>query len=154
MSVRVSLAPVRRARQMPVDERDATPTPLLDPGGARVILGAPNKSVAPAAPIVPSAGTLFGPRGVALAANGGPLVVSDTGHHRLMIWNTLPQSDDTQADLVMGQAHFRFEGRNGNAEAGAGTLNVPTGVAIEDGILAVADARRPGSRPARFRDAR
>jgi hypothetical protein len=139
VSVRVSLPPVRRAPRTPLDERD-TPMPLLDPRGARVILGAPEKSVAPAAPIVPSARTMFGPRGAALAANGGPLVVSDTGHHRLMIWNTPPRSDLAPADLIVGQPNFRSEGRNGNAEAGAGTLNVPTGVAVENGVLAVADA--------------
>jgi hypothetical protein len=139
MSLRVSLPPVRLTPQMSVNECDK-PMPLLDPRGARVILGTSDESVAPATPIIPSARTLFGPRGVALGTNGGPLVVSDTGHHRLMIWNTLPRCDDTPADLVIGQPHFRSEGRNGNAEAGRGSLNVPTGVAIGDGILAVADA--------------
>jgi hypothetical protein len=139
MSLRVPLPPVRLTPRMPVDECDK-PMPLLDPRGARVILGTPSQSVAPATPIIPSARTLFGPRGAALAANGGPLVVSDTGHHRLMIWNTPPRSDDAPADLLIGQPHFRVEGRNSNAEPGAGTLNVPSGVAIEDGILAVADA--------------
>jgi hypothetical protein len=139
MSLRASLPPVRLTPPTPVDEHDM-PMPLLDPSGARVILGTPNKSVAPASPIIPSARTLFGPRGAALAANGGPLVVSDTGHHRLMIWNTQPPCDDTPADLVIGQPHFQSEGRNANAEAGPGTLSVPTGVAIQEGTLAVADA--------------
>jgi hypothetical protein len=139
MSLRASLPSVRLTPRTPVDGRDE-PKPLLDPGGARVVLGAPGDSVTPAAPIIPSACTLFGPRSAALCANGGPLIVSDTGHHRLMIWKIPPRSDDTPADVVIGQPNFESEGRNSNAAAGPATLNVPTGIAVENGILAVADA--------------
>src|SRR6185437_14691325 len=70
----------------------------------------------------------------------GPLLVCDTGHHRLLIWHKLPRHDHAQADLVIGQPDFCSEGRNAKAVAGPASLNVPTGVAWGDGMLAVADA--------------
>jgi NHL repeat len=75
-----------------------------------------------------------------LAASGGPLVVADTGHHRLLIWDRAPATDLAPADIVIGQPSFEHEGRNGKGDVGSATLNVPTGVTIEDGVLAVADA--------------
>jgi hypothetical protein len=114
--------------------------PLLDPHGARVILGAPSGTDQLTAPIRPSAQSLFGPRGACLVAPSGPLAVCDTGHHRLLIWHRTPAQDDTPADIVIGHADFTHEGRNGNGAVDAATLNVPTGVAFGGGVLAVADA--------------
>jgi hypothetical protein len=112
--------------------------PLLDPRGARVILGA--RPALPVAPIVPSASALFGPRGACLAAPDGPLLVCDTGHHRLLIWQKAPRIDNAPADVVIGQPDFAAEGRNAKGEVGAATLNVPTGIAVADGVVALADA--------------
>lgn len=122
MTLRVSLA-------RPQPAPPAAPPPLLAPEGARVILGGTDSL---AEPLRPASHTLFGPRGVALAGPGGPLFVSDTGHHRLLIWRDLPTADLQPADLVIGQPDFAGEGR--------GVLNVPTGIACGAGILAVADA--------------
>jgi hypothetical protein len=83
---------------------------------------------------------MFGPRGACLAARDGPLFVCDTGHHRLLIWHRAPAADRTPADCLIGQPDFSREGRNAKTEIGAATLNVPTGVAAADGVLAVADA--------------
>jgi hypothetical protein len=99
--------------------------PLLAPGGARVVLGS-----SAIAPLAPAADTLFGPRGVCFALDA--LVVADTGHHRVLIWRSVPRADDASADVVLGQRDFATEGRNG--------LNMPTGVGYENGVLAVADA--------------
>jgi hypothetical protein len=120
--MRASLAAPRRAAE--------PAAPLLDPRGARVVLGA--QPGAALAPVVPTAASLFGPRGACLAAEDGPLFVCDTGHHRLLVWNRAPQRDATAADFVIGQPAFSSEGR--------GLLAVPTGVAASDGVLAVADA--------------
>jgi hypothetical protein len=57
-----------------------------------------------------------------------------------MIWPNRPDKDDQPADFLIGQPDFACEGRNGKGDIGAATLNVPTGVAAADGILAVADA--------------
>ena len=121
--MQASLAPPRKAV-------DGAALPLLERRGARVILGTqPGDAVAP---ISPSAASLFGPRGACLAAPDGPLVVCDTGHHRVLVWNSAPVADRTPADLVIGQPDFVTEGR--------GMLNVPTGVAVAQGVLAIADA--------------
>ena len=135
--MRVSLSPVRKP--LPANFA-AVGTALLDEAGARVILGQKPSLDGLAAPIRPAADSLFGPRGATLAAPGGPLFVCDTGHHRLLIWNTAPTQDRTPANLLIGQPDFQSEGRNGKSDVGAATLNVPTGVAAADGILAVADA--------------
>jgi hypothetical protein len=89
-----------------------------------VVLGASG------APIVPANDTLFGPRGACFA--DGALFVCDTGHHRVMAWNAIPENDHAPADFVLGQPSFADEGRH--------SFNVPTGIAAGGGVLAVADA--------------
>lgn len=135
--MRVSLAPVRK---IGLGDLTGTPERLLDARGAHVILGDPAADGGLVNPIAPAADTLFGPRGAALASPDGPLFVCDTGHHRLLIWNGAPARSGTPADLVIGQPDFAAEGRNARGDAGAATLNVPTGMAARDGVLAVADA--------------
>lgn len=111
--------------------------PLLDPAGARVILGSDGGLLAE--PITPAAHRLFGPRGVCLHPDGA-LWVADTGHHRLLGWRKLPDRDDQPADILFGQPAFGREGRNAKGAVTAVTLNVPTGIAAFRGGLAVADA--------------
>jgi hypothetical protein len=118
---------------------DVAPRRLLAATGARVVLGGLDDG-ALAMPVRPAADTLFGPRGAALAGPHGPLFVCDTGHHRLLAWRETPRTDGTAADLVFGQPDFVSEGRNAKRDIGPVTLNVPTGVTIGAGVLAVADA--------------
>jgi hypothetical protein len=132
VTLRVRLAPVRR----PDEAGDAAP--LLAAAGAATILGGDRGELA--APVVPAADTLFGPRGALLAGRDGPLVVADTGHHRVLIWRRRPSEDHAPADLVLGQPAADREGRNAKGEVSGATLNVPTGVAFGGGVLAVADA--------------
>jgi NHL repeat len=134
--MRVTLAAPRSA----VVPAHGEERPLLDPRGASVILGARLRAAGAAVSIVPGATTLFGPRGARLAAPLGPLYVADTGHHRLLVWRDRPREDHVPADLVIGQPDFGSEGRNAKGDITAATLNVPTGVATEGGVLAVADA--------------
>ncbi|MFA5122025.1 NHL repeat-containing protein [Zavarzinia sp.] len=135
MSLTVSLAPDRLRRH---DHPAAQP--LLALGGAAVILGQQPASDGLAVPIVPGPASLFGPRGACLAGPDGPLVVADTGHHRLMVWRRRPVEDGAPADFQIGQPDFGREGRNAKGPVGPATLNVPTGVAVANGVLAVADA--------------
>lgn len=113
-------------------------TPLLDEIGARVVVGSRGTIAGNEAPIAPAADTLFGPRGACLA--GGQLVVADTGHHRLLVWDGVPTVDHAPAALCVGQPGFDREGRNARGPVGRATLNVPTGVAWSGAVLAVADA--------------
>ncbi|MEJ2623836.1 MAG: NHL repeat-containing protein [Pseudolabrys sp.] len=118
----------------------APAAPLLDPAGARVVLGAHVTADGLPIPIAPSRTTLFGPRGVAFAGSNGPFFVADTGHHRLLGWNRIPDQDNAPADIVIGQPDFTGEGRNGRGAVGSATLNMPTGIATDGQALAIADA--------------
>jgi len=146
--MRVSLAPTH-LRTLPAGPQHELPArALLAAGGPWTILGCDfggdpgsgSATTALVAPIEPRADTLFGPRGACLAARTGPLFVSDTGHHRLLIWKNAPAGDNVPADVVIGQPDFSREGRNAKGDVGAATLNVPTGVASAGSVLAVADA--------------
>ena len=110
---------------------------LLDPEGPGVILGWSEGALAE--PLSPSASSLFGPRGLCLAADGS-LWVADTGHHRLLGWKQVPTKDNQPADIVIGQDDFGKEGRNGKVTPHVASLNVPTGVTAWGDGIAVADA--------------
>jgi hypothetical protein len=117
----------------------ASSTTVLDRTGPFACLGGSRGADGLAAPVVPSDTALFGPRGACLVGPDGPLWVSDTGHHRLLGWASVPDGDAVPADWVIGQPDFCHEGRNAKGDPGPATLNVPTGVtALGDG-LAVAD---------------
>lgn len=112
--------------------------PALDPDGPRVLLGGCD----PFSPEVrPDPHSLFGPRGALADSRAGPLVVADTGHHRVVIHSSMPDEDRSPADLVLGQPHFESEARNAGRELPtAQTLNVPVGLCRVGQGLAVADA--------------
>ncbi|MDH6099847.1 hypothetical protein NWP21_13575 [Anabaenopsis sp. FSS-46] len=113
---------------------------LLSPHGAEVILGDIITPEILAVPIVPSAVSMFGPRGACLLSPTGPLWVSDTGHHRLLGWRNLPTRDSQPADWVIGQPDFHHEGQNAKGSPGRNTFSVPTGICACGHGLAVADA--------------
>jgi hypothetical protein len=122
---------------------DAPPCEALAaPNGARVILGAGDDPLGLAQPVVPSACTMFGPRG-ACAGPDGSLWVADTGHHRVLGWLRMPAADRQAAQVLLGQPAFDREGRNAGGSASPVTMNVPTGICsggAHDAGLAVADA--------------
>ena len=133
----VSLAPA--ARRAPAPQVDCAV--LLDTQGARVVLGATEDPHGLALPVVPSAHSMFGPRGVCSAPDGS-LWVSDTGHHRVLGWRRAPTEDATPADILLGQPAFDREGRNAGGSASLSTMNVPTGIVacgVDGQGLAVAD---------------
>ncbi|MGV0992575.1 MAG: NHL repeat-containing protein [Mycobacterium sp.] len=86
----------------------------------------------------PSMAWMYSPRGVFL--DDEHLVVADSGNHRVLIWNGVPDTDEQPADVVLGQPDGETEG---HAAGGRGTergMHLPTGVLIHDGRLVVADA--------------
>jgi hypothetical protein len=132
--LRVSLTPALKQAPMP------SSLAVLDCEGPFACLGLSGSADGLAIPVAPGATSLFGPRGASLMGPRGPLWVSDTGHHRLLGWARVPDSDNAPADWVIGQGDFTREGRNAKGQPGPATLNVPTGVtSLGDGI-AVADA--------------
>jgi sugar lactone lactonase YvrE len=115
---------------------------------ASVVLGQPDATsyVPNVDQQTPSATTMSGPGGVAL--DGTHLIVSDTENHRVLIWNSVPSSTATAADLVLGQSGFSGRRPNngrgdnnadGYSDANADGFFYPTGVASDGTHLFVAD---------------
>ncbi len=97
---------------------------------------APGGLALPAANPTPS--QFYGPRGVFL--DDEVLVVADSGNHRILIWNQPPTASHQPADIVLGQPDFYSEGPNRNRTSVRNGFFLPTGVAMFDGKLFVADA--------------
>lgn len=106
------------------------PSPTTAP---TVILGQPTID---AAVIGTSAALLSGGIG-GIWSNGTRLVVS-TGN-RVLIWNTVPQSNFAPADLVLGQPDFATSTPNFGGLS-ASTLSFPRGIDSDGTKLLVADA--------------
>ena len=75
----------------------------------------------------------------ALASDGIHLVVADTYHNRVLIWNHIPTVNDAPADVVVGQANFTTRRRRPVAPPPPRSLRGPQGVWIQNGKLYVAD---------------
>lgn len=75
----------------------------------------------------------------------GKLVVADSSHNRVLIWNTLPTTHGQPADLVLGQPDFtRCAPDEDNQDGGsvvhsARALDYPTGLWTDGHRLAVID---------------
>lgn len=80
-----------------------------------------------------------------LWAANGKLVVTDTAHHRVLIWNSIPSSNNVPADVVLGQQDFTSCAANDTDNDGttdavsAATLNEPAGVWTDGTRLVVLD---------------
>jgi hypothetical protein len=109
--------------------------------GATTVLGQPdfvsylpNQSTTVNAP--PSATTMRSP--VAVAYNGTMLAVADAENNRVLIWNSLPQSNDQAPDFVVGQPGFttNTSGQYGlygyaHGHSSATSLRAPSGVFLD-----------------------
>ncbi len=76
----------------------------------------------------------------AVASDGVHLVVADTNHNRVLIWNSIPSINDQPADVVVGQPDFTAQGVPGNTPT-AKSMRGPQGVWIQNGRLYVADTQ-------------
>ncbi len=93
------------------------------------------------------ASAMSGPRGACL--DGTHLIVADTENHRVLLWNTVPTTTGTPADVVLGQSTFAghrpnhgngdVSPKDGASDADAVGFFYPTGVACDGTHLAVAD---------------
>ncbi len=83
------------------------------------------------------AATLFEPEGV--ATDGTRLVIADSGNNRVLIFNTIPTSSGTAANVVVGQPALTANTANTGGLSGA-TMDSPVAVEIASGgQLLVAD---------------
>jgi uncharacterized protein (TIGR03437 family) len=107
---------------------------------ADVVLGQSDlSSVAPPNAITSS--TLRGPEGVWI--QNGRLFVADTENNRVLVWNSIPNSNNQPADLVLGQDNFTSASapnpQAGPVSASANRLWSPTSVTADAGHLYVTD---------------
>lgn len=85
-----------------------------------------------------SATRLYEPETAVMA--GDKLVVTDSGHNRVLIWNSLPTTDNQAADLVLGQGDFISCEENRGGAVAANTFDYPAGVWSDGKRLVVADS--------------
>ncbi|SBS77848.1 NHL repeat containing protein [uncultured Mycobacterium sp.] len=112
--------------------------PDADEQPADVVLGQPNGATEgrAAAGRGPERGMNL-PTGVLV--HDGRLVVADAWHHRILVWNSVPQASDTAPDLILGQADPAAVEPNAGGECSASTFYWPFGVAVVGSRFWVAD---------------
>jgi len=80
---------------------------------ADYVLGEPNFNSAPPQTTLvstPTASNLFSP--VSVTSDGQRLLVTDLGHNRILIWNSIPTQTAAPADLVIGQPDMTSDADN------------------------------------------
>lgn len=116
----------------------AQPTPSSAEAKPLVWLGAKSPFGLALPPAKPTQSQLYAPRGVWIDSQR--LIVCDSGNHRVLIWNQIPQHDQAPADVVLGQPNFESEGPAAGCHRFCNGLHLPTGVLVVDDTLIVADA--------------
>jgi sugar lactone lactonase YvrE len=76
----------------------------------------------------------------AVASDGIHVVVADTNHNRVLIWNRIPATNDAPADVVVGQPDF-VSSSTLTGSPTAKSMRGPQGVWIQNGKLYVADTQ-------------
>ncbi len=108
-------------------------------GRADIVVGQPNFN---------GTGYAAGQNGLrtptAVATDGTHLAIADTDNNRVLIWNSLPNTNGQNADLVLGQPDFTTVAPNNGTPnvliPAANTLRGPEGVWIQGNQLFVADS--------------
>ena len=114
--------------------------PTANNAPADVVVGQPDFTTRPSTTAV-NAQTLRGPQGVWI--QDGKLFVADTGNYRVLIWNTIPTTNNAPADIVLGQPNLTTANQPPvtatNPPATASELSNPTSVTSDGTHLFVAD---------------
>lgn len=74
----------------------------------------------------------------AIAGKDDLLYVADAGNHRVLGWSPKP-SEDSDAGVVIGQTNYSAAGEFPYVKQGPSRLRFPYSIALDDGVLAVAD---------------
>lgn len=77
--------------------------------------------------------TLSNPNG--MAADGTKLFIADQSNNRVLIYNTIPTANNTNADVVVGQP----DGTTTSAGTSASKFSSPSSVAVRNGKMAIVD---------------
>ncbi|HWQ53337.1 MAG TPA: hypothetical protein VN442_06615 [Bryobacteraceae bacterium] len=120
----------------PTDELSYTQRCPICVGQASTVLGQPDFTKTDR-PATPTQSSLRLP--TAVASDGQRLVVADTDHNRVLIWNTIPANNNQPADIVVGQSNFTSS--TFPSTPTATSMRGPQGVWIQSGKLYVADTQ-------------
>ena len=112
--------------------------PESDEQPADVVLGQPDGETEG-----PAAGGRGPERGMHLPTgvliHEGRLIVADAWHHRILIWNTVPQRSDVAPDVVLGQSDAASVEQNRGGDCSATGFYWPFGIGIIGSSFWVAD---------------
>jgi hypothetical protein len=84
-----------------------------------------------------SASSLANPSDVVVI--GTKLIVSDDSNQRLLVWNSIPSTNNQAADVVLGQANFTSNSQNRGGSPAANTISGPNSLATDGTKLFVCD---------------
>jgi uncharacterized protein (TIGR03437 family) len=107
-------------------------------GRASLVLGQPDFSTT-TENIQASSNSLRLP--TAIASDGVHLVIADTDHNRVLIWNRIPTTNNAPADVVVGQSSFASAALPPRNTPNAKSLRGPQGVWLQNGRLFIADTQ-------------
>ncbi len=108
--------------------------PTFNNATASVVIGQPDfvSSDANQGLSFPTAQTLREPSGVFVS--GQKLFITDTGNHRILVFNQIPDTDNAAADVALGQYDFySYSANQGLGFPTAYTLNNPFGSVFSEG---------------------
>jgi hypothetical protein len=112
--------------------------PTATQQAANVVLGQPNMTTNFQNSGGLSAHSLWFPMACTVD-EGGKLYIADQRNHRVLIWNSIPTVNATNADVVLGQPNFVSNTGN-NGGVSAHSLNIPQGIYTKNGKLYVVDS--------------
>ncbi len=84
------------------------------------------------------ASTVYAPRGI--YSDGQKLFIADSANSRILIYNTIPASNNVSADVVVGQQNMTSNSANQGGSVTANTLKYPYAVYSDGNKLFVADS--------------
>ncbi|MCX6766305.1 MAG: hypothetical protein NT170_00780 [Candidatus Moranbacteria bacterium] len=112
--------------------------PTANNANADVAVGQPNKTGSTGnqgGGFTPAANTLYAPYG--LHSDGQKLFIADWGNYRVLVYNSIPTTDNANADVVIGQQNMTTPAAGGSAAAN--TLSMPSEVFRFGNKLAITD---------------
>jgi hypothetical protein len=86
----------------------------------------------------PAANTLYLPY-AGLFSDGKRLFINDADNSRVLIYNSIPTSNNAPADVVIGQANFTSNSTDQGGNVAANTLNIARGLYSDGKRLFIAD---------------
>jgi len=110
--------------------------PTSHQADADVVIGQPNMTETTSNNSDASSQTLNNPRGIYM--DSSKFYVVDAKYHRVLIWNSIPTTNQTAADIVLGQPNMTSDTQNNNGVS-AQSLSTPMGIHGNGTKLAVAD---------------